>query len=131
MIKQFLSLAITLVSTKNMSSFIERFIEFYPPLLNSLKETGIMMFFSTLAALLFGLPLGTFIFLTTKDRPLENRLLNQILNMSVNIIRSFPFLLLVIISQPLIRVIYGRATGDPVAASFPLMLISIALYARF
>ena len=49
----------------------------------------------------------------------------------VNIVRSFPFLLLVIAMQPLIREVYGRATGDPVAASFPLMVIAIALYARF
>ena len=33
--------------------------------------------------------------------------------------------------QPLIRATYGRATGDPVAASFPMMVIAIALYARF
>src|SRR5699024_6691038 len=52
-------------------------------------------------------------------------------NVVENIVRSFPFLLLVIAMQPLIRVVYGRATGDPVAASFPLMVIAIALYARF
>src|SRR5699024_12009060 len=39
--------------------------------------------------------------------------------------------LLVIAMQPLIREIYGRATGDPIAASFPLMVIAIALYSRF
>src|SRR5690554_5397634 len=33
--------------------------------------------------------------------------------------------------QPLIREFYGRATGDPIAASFPMVVIAIALYARF
>ena len=33
--------------------------------------------------------------------------------------------------QPLIRQVYGRATGDPIAASFPMMVIAVALYARF
>ncbi len=112
-------------------SFIERIIEFWPPMMESLGETGIMMFFSVIAGILLGLPLGTYIFLTSKDKPLENKFLNRIMNAFVNIIRSFPFLLLVIVMQPLIRATYGRATGDPIAASFPMMVIAVALYARF
>ncbi len=112
-------------------TYLERLIEFGPAMMESLGETGIMMVFSVVAAILLGLPLGTFIFLTSKNRPLENRGLNELMNALVNIIRSFPFLLLVIVMQPLIRTIYGRATGDPIAASFPMMIISIALYARF
>lgn len=111
--------------------YFQRVVEFWPALMDSLGETSIMMFFSVVAALLIGLPLGTFIFLTSKDHPLESHFLNQIMNTFVNIIRSFPFLLLVIVMQPLIRATYGRATGDPIAASFPMMVISIALYARF
>lgn len=111
--------------------YIERLLEFGPNMLESLSETGIMMLLSVLAAILIGLPLGTYIFLTSKDRPLENRLVNELLNAFVNIVRSFPFLLLVIVMQPLIRATYGRATGDPIAASFPMMVIAIALYARF
>lgn len=118
-----------------MSEAIElyflRVVEYAPAMTESLGETGIMMFFSTLAAILLGLPLGTFIFLTSKGRPLENKFWNQVMNIIVNIVRSFPFLLLVIVMQPLIRATYGRATGDPIAASFPMMVISIALYARF
>ena len=112
-------------------TYFERLIEFAPAMFESLGETGIMMFFSIIAALLLGLPLGTFIFLTSKGRPLEHKLSNQLMNAFVNIVRSFPFLLLVIVMQPLIRATYGRATGDPVAASFPMMIIAISLYARF
>lgn len=112
-------------------TYFERLIEFTPAMFESLGETGIMMFFSILAALILGLPLGTFIFLTSENRPLENKPANQIMNAIVNIVRSFPFLLLVIVMQPLIRATYGRATGDPIAASFPMMVIAIALYARF
>lgn len=112
-------------------TYFERLIEFAPAMFESLGETGIMMFFSILAALFLGLPLGTFIFLTSENRPLENKPANQIMNAIVNIVRSFPFLLLVIVMQPLIRATYGRATGDPIAASFPMMVIAIALYARF
>jgi len=112
-------------------TYIERLIEYWPEMVESLGETGIMLFFAMIAAILLGLPLGTFIFLTSKGRPLENKFWNQVMNTFVNIIRSFPFLLLVIAMQPLIRATYGRATGDPIAASFPMMVISIALYSRF
>jgi len=111
--------------------YTERLAEYWPEMIESLGETGIMMLFAMVAAILLGLPLGTFIFLTSKGRPLENNFWNQVLNTFVNIIRSFPFLLLVIAMQPLIRATYGRATGDPIAASFPMMVISIALYSRF
>lgn len=111
--------------------YIERIIEYTPRLVESLYETGIMMTFAMVAAILLGLPLGTLLYLASKGKPLENKFLYQVANIFVNIVRSFPFLLLVVVMQPLIRYFYGRATGDPVAASFPMMLIAIALYARF
>lgn len=111
--------------------FINRLNEFHTPLIQSLFETGIMMIFSVLSALTLGLPLGTYVFLTSEGQNLENIYLNFFINTVINIVRSFPFLLLVIVTQPLVRTLYGRATGDPVAASFPLMIISIALYSRF
>lgn len=113
----------------------EPIIDLWPNLVESLGESGIMLGFASVAAILIGLPLGTLLFLTAKGNPLGNNAfgsgLNFILNLIVNIIRSFPFLLLVVAMQPLIRQFYGRATGDPVAASFPMMVIAIALYARF
>lgn len=111
--------------------YISRVIEFWPALFESLWETGIMMGFAMVAAILLGLPLGTLLYLTAKGKPMENIYIYQISNFFVNIVRSFPFLLLVVAMQPFIRAVYGRATGDPVAASFPMMLIAIALYARF
>ncbi|WP_420805270.1 methionine ABC transporter permease [Salinicoccus roseus] len=114
-----------------MSLYIERVIEYAPRLFESLYETGIMMVFAMVAAILLGLPLGTLLFLTSRNKPMDNKILYQVASVFVNIVRSFPFLLLVVVMQPLIRFFYGRATGDPVAASFPMMLIAIALYARF
>ncbi|WP_271398448.1 methionine ABC transporter permease [Salinicoccus roseus] len=110
---------------------MERVIEYAPRLFESLYETGIMMVFAMVAAILLGLPLGTLLFLTSRNKPMDNKILYQVASVFVNIVRSFPFLLLVVVMQPLIRFFYGRATGDPVAASFPMMLIAIALYARF
>ena len=111
--------------------YIENVVSYLPKFIDSINETGIMMAFAMVAAIILGLPVGTLLFLTDKGQELENKYLYFITNALVNIIRSFPFLLLVIAMQPLIREIYGRATGDPIAASFPLMVIAIALYSRF
>lgn len=117
--------------TESISLYLERVIEFSPRLLESLWETGIMLFFAMIAAILLGIPVGTLLYLTAETRPMANRFFNRLLNIMVNVIRSFPFLLLVVAMQPFIRQVYGRATGDPVAASFPMVVIAIALYARF
>lgn len=117
--------------TEFLIEYPERVLEFLPRMIESLGETGIMLFFSMISAIFLGLPVGTLLFLTAKERPMENKILHRILNIFVNIIRSFPFLLLVVAMQPLIREVYGRATGSPIAASFPMIVIAIALYARF
>ena len=117
--------------TETVSQYIDRVVDYAPRLMESLSETGIMMTFAMVAAITLGLPLGTLLFLTAKGKPMENKILHQLANIVVDVVRSFPFLLLVIAMQPAIRYIYGRATGDPVAASFPMMVIAIVLYARF
>lgn len=114
-----------------IGTYVERVIEYFPRMLESLGETGIMLAFAMLAAILLGIPVGTLLYLTSEGQPTEYRLLNRFTNAFVNIIRSFPFLLLVVAMQPFIRQVYGRATGDPIAASFPMVVIAIALYARF
>lgn len=117
--------------SNTLEIYFERVIDHAPRLIESLYETGIMMGFAMVAAIILGLPLGTLLFLTAEGKPMENKFLYQLANVFVNIVRSFPFLLLVIAMQPAIRYFYGRATGDPIAASFPMMLIAIVLYARF
>lgn len=114
-----------------MNEYIERLMKFMPRLVESLGETSIMLLFAAGTAILLGIPLGTYLYLSATGKPLENLWLNRLLNLFVNIVRSFPFLLLVVALQPIVRQLYGRATGDPIAASFPLMLIAMALYARF
>src|SRR5690625_2687244 len=88
-----------------------------------------MVGFSILAALLVGLPLGTFLFLCRKGQLLENRFVFSSLNLIVNIIRSFPFLLLVIFMIPFTRFVMGTAIGTA-AATLPMVVIAIAHYSR-
>ena len=104
-------------------------VEYQSEILVSIGETSIMVGFSILAALLLGLPVGTFLFLCRKGQLLENQLIFSSLNLIVNIIRSFPFLLLVIFMIPITRFIIGTAIGT-VAATLPMVVIAIAHYSR-
>ncbi|MET0959964.1 MAG: methionine ABC transporter permease [Psychrobacillus psychrotolerans] len=95
----------------------------------SIGETFIMVGASIGAAILLGLPVGTLLFLCRKGEVLENRLVFTVLNLLVNIIRSFPFLLLVVFLIPFTRLIIGTAIGTT-AAIVPLSIIAIAHYSR-
>lgn len=80
-------------------------------LLESTIDTLIMTFFSAFFALVFGLPLGIFLFVTSKGGILQMPRLNQILGMMVNITRSFPFIILIVLLLPLSRLLIGTSIG--------------------
>ncbi|MEJ6529373.1 methionine ABC transporter permease [Exiguobacterium sp. USCH10] len=95
----------------------------------SIAETFIMVGVSILAAIVVGLPLGTWLYLSRKGQLVENQVVFSVLNLVVNIVRSFPFLLLVVFLIPFTRLIIGTAIGTA-AATVPLSIIAIAHYAR-
>ena len=95
----------------------------------SIAETFMMVGVSILAAILVGLPLGTWLYLSRKGQLLENQFVFSVLNLVVNIVRSFPFLLLVVFLIPFTRLMIGTAIGTA-AATVPLSIIAIAHYAR-
>jgi len=104
-------------------------VEYQSEIWLAIGQTAIMVGFSILAALLVGLPLGTFLFLCRKGQLLENQFIFSSLNLIVNIIRSFPFLLLVIFMIPFTRLVMGTAIGTA-AATLPMVVIAIAHYSR-
>lgn len=108
---------------------MERIIAYQPEIWLSIWQTFIMVGISILAALLIGLPLGTYLYLSRKGNLYENRLVFLILDTFVNIVRSFPFLLLVVFLIPFTRFVIGTAIGTA-AATVPLSIIAIAYYAR-
>lgn len=55
----------------NLQEYGQRLIEFLPDIIESIGETGIMMSFAMLAAIILGLPIGTILFLTNEDNPRE------------------------------------------------------------
>ena len=105
----------------------------YSILINDLytafNETFLMCGISLLTAVLLGVPLGIFIFLTGKGMFWENRITNFTGGFLVNIIRSTPFVILLVVLLPFTQLVVGTAIG-PVAASVPLAIVSVAFYAR-
>jgi D-methionine transport system permease protein len=107
----------------------EILVQYQAEILRSIGETFVMVGVSILAAILVGLPVGTLLFLCRKGSILENQFIFSTLNLLVNIIRSFPFLLLVVFIIPFTRIIIGTAIGTA-AATVPLAIIAIAHYSR-
>ena len=98
-------------------------------IIQALIETFIMVGASIVAAVFVGIPLGTILFICRKGQIAENRWLYSLVNVLVNITRSFPFLLLVVFLIPFTRLVVGTAIGTT-AAIVPLAIIAVAHYAR-
>ncbi|MFC5588126.1 methionine ABC transporter permease [Sporosarcina soli] len=108
---------------------MEKIIAYQSEIWMAIGQTFTMVGISILAAVLVGLPLGTYLYLSRSGNLYENKVLFTILDTLVNIIRSFPFLLLVVFLIPFTRWVVGTAIGT-IAATVPLSIISIAYYAR-
>ena len=92
-------------------------------------ETLAMTFFSSVFAYLFGLPLGILLYATSKGRILENTPLNLVLGLIVNIGRSLPFLILLVLLIPFTRFVVGSSIGTT-ASIVPLTIGAIPIVAR-
>jgi len=95
----------------------------------ALWETILMSAISLSSALLLGLPLGVALHLTSRGKPLENRFFHSAGGLLVNIVRSLPFVILLILVLPISNLVTGRTTG-PISASVSLSIACIAFYAR-
>ncbi len=103
--------------------------EYGDDIVEALGETGYMLLVSLLAAVLIGLPLGMVVFLTQRGGIAENRAIWSVANMYINIVRSFPFLLLVVFLIPFTRSVIGTSFGTQ-AGTLPLCFVAVAIYAR-
>ena len=98
-----------------------------------LRETGVTLYITlaaTLFAILIGLPLG--ILLVTGDEkgihPLPKALM-AFLNGLINLLRSAPFIILIVVLMPITRAIVGRAVGST-AVIVPLVIAAFPFVAR-
>lgn len=92
-------------------------------------ETFVMTFFASLFSYAVGMPLGVLLYATSKGRLLENRPVNFIIGAIVNITRSLPFLILLVLLIPFTRFIVGQSIGTT-AAIVPLTIGAIPIVAR-
>ncbi|NLZ77256.1 MAG: ABC transporter permease [Spirochaetales bacterium] len=99
---------------------------------NSTLQTLGMVFFSTLFSLILGLPLGVLLFATGEERQggiIPMPLLNSVLSRIVNVLRSFPFIILMILLFPLSRLLIGTSIGTT-ATIVPLSIAAAPFVAR-
>ncbi len=88
-----------------------------------------MTLVSTILAYVLGLPMGIILVVTAPDGLKPNKVIYKILDVIVNIVRSIPFLILVIEVIPVTRAIVGKSYG-PTATLVPLTLAAAPFIAR-
>lgn len=93
-------------------------------------ETLYMLFISMSIACIFGLPLGISLIITKKEGLNENLLYHKILDMFlVNVTRSIPFVILIVLLIPISRILVGKSYGTT-AFLIPLSIASVPFVAR-
>lgn len=95
----------------------------------STLETLYMVFFSTIFSMMIGFPIGILLVVTKEGNILERPTLNKILEVCINTLRSFPFIILMICVFPLSRIIVGTTIGVN-AAIVPLSISAAPFVAR-
>ncbi len=103
--------------------------EIWPLLWQATLETFQMVLPAALIAEVLGLALGVLLTLTRPGGLLANRLVNRVLDAIVNIGRSLPFIILLVLLIPFTRLITGTSIGST-AAIVPLTIAAIPFVAR-
>ncbi|MEU4656273.1 methionine ABC transporter permease [Streptomyces sp. NPDC023723] len=103
--------------------------EMQPLLAQAGQETLIMVGWSTLIAVVAGLPIGVLLVLTDRGGLLQNTPVNKVLGQIVNIARSMPFIILMVALMSFTRWVTGTTIGST-AAIVPLAIGGIPFFAR-
>lgn len=98
-------------------------------LFQSLNETVTMVVVTVLISALIGLPLGIILVITREGQIAENKWFNRVLGWVINIIRSVPFIILMVSIVPITRAIVGSTIGTK-AAIVPLVFYAAPYIAR-
>jgi len=98
-------------------------------ILEGIRDTLYMTLTSTLIGYIIGLPLGILLTVTAKDGLKPNAVIYRILDIICNIIRSIPFLILLILLIPFTRAVVGKSYGST-ATIVPLVICCAPYIAR-
>ncbi|MDR7855230.1 ABC transporter permease subunit [Tissierella sp.] len=113
-----------------INQYIETFKTFKIEIFGSLFETLDMMFTAMCISLIIGLFLGFVLFITGSNGIYKDKTIYFIISGLINITRSIPFILFIIVIIPLNRLILGTGFGVD-ASKIPLSFIGIAIFSRF
>lgn len=98
-------------------------------IMKGIGETLYMTLLSTAFGYLFGLPMGVLLAVSDKDGLSPNAIIYKVLDFITNIVRSIPFLILLILLIPFTRALVGKSTGST-ATIVPLVAAAIPFIAR-
>lgn len=98
-------------------------------IMSGILETFEMTLFASLFSYIVGMPLGVILYATSKGRLLENKVVNGVVGFVVNVTRSLPFLILLVLLIPFTRFVVGSSIGT-VASIVPLTVGAIPIVAR-
>ncbi|OHX10629.1 methionine ABC transporter permease [Chromobacterium sphagni] len=112
-----------------LSEALQNLQSMAPEIWQASQETGVMLGIGLAAAILLGGPLGVVLYLSQAGQMFANRFVNGVLSWLVNLVRSFPFIILMVSLVPLTRLLVGSTIG-PIAASVPLSFAAIPYFAR-
>jgi D-methionine transport system permease protein len=101
----------------------------WPEIGRATLDTLLMLGGSMALTVVFGVPLGVLLYLSGKGRLAANPVVNAVLSLIVNILRSVPFIILLIVMLPLTVLMVGTSLG--VAGAIPPLVVGAApFYAR-
>lgn len=92
-------------------------------------ETFEMVSISLIVATILGILIGLLLYITSNPLLFENKVINFISGTLVNVLRSVPFIILLVVVIPLTKLIAGTTIG-PIAATVPLSLSATAFNSR-
>ena len=98
-------------------------------LVEGTRDTLYMTLMSTLFGYVLGLPMGIILTVTDKDGIRPNAAVYKVLDVIVNILRSVPFLILLILVMPFTKAVVGRTYGST-ATIVPLVIAAAPFIAR-
>ncbi len=98
-------------------------------LIDGIWDTLYMVLFSTLFGYVLGLPLGIWLAVTGENGIMKNRVIYRILDIAVNLVRSVPFLILLILVSPFTKLLIGKSYG-PTATIVSLVIAAAPFIAR-
>jgi len=112
-----------------VNDLFKALVDFGPDLWKATTDTFLMVGATMVSALILGTPLGVLLFVSEPDGLYPRPILHRVTSYVVNVLRSFPFIILLVILIPFSRVVVGTSIG-PKAAAVALAFAVIPYFAR-